>query len=237
MNIQHAASYEHLSEQCANLMLRHFTNKPDLVLCLASGYSPRLAYQRFVQLAQEQRCDVSRAIFVKLDEWAGLPMDDPSTCEAFLQREILGPLGIAACQVISFRSDAPDFAVECTRLSDELARRGPLDLAILGLGKNGHLGLNEPADALHPHTHVATLADTTRAHAMLQSAQRPVAQGMTLGIGDLLAARTVILLVTGAGKRQAFDALQKGMVSTACPATFLHLHPNVICIVDDQALG
>jgi galactosamine-6-phosphate isomerase len=218
-------------------MLRQVLDKPDSLVCLATGQSPLLAYREFVRLALESKANLSRVTFVKLDEWIGPPMDDPSTCEVFLQREILQPLGVRPDHYLSFFSAAPDPQAECQRINAELARRGPLDLAVLGLGRNGHLGLNEPAAELQLRAHVDRLSESTQGHAMLQSTQVPVRQGMTLGMGDLLAAHKLILLVTGAGKEAAFAELQKGTLNTACSATFLNLHSHLTCLADRQSLN
>lgn len=218
-------------------MLRQVLDKPDSLVCLATGQSPLLAYRKFVRLALESRLDLSQVTFVKLDEWVSPQMEDPSTCEFFLQHEILKPLGVRPDHYLSFFSAASDPKAECERINMELARRGPLDLAVLGLGRNGHLGLNEPAAELQLRAHVDRLAETTREHAMLHSTQVPVRQGMTLGMGDLLAARKLILLVTGAGKEAAFAELQKGTLNPACSATFLNLHTNLTCLADRQSLN
>jgi galactosamine-6-phosphate isomerase len=159
-------------------------------------------------------------------------MDDPVSSEDFLQREILQPLNIPPERYISFQSDPPDPQAECQRIGAELTARGPVDLMILGVGQNGHIGLNEPAGELVVGAHIAELAATTRSHAMLASRAVPLLQGVTLGVGDIFAARKVILLVTGERKADALAAFDKGMLTTHWPVTLLHLHADLLCLFE-----
>ena len=230
-----APDYEALSNACAAAMLDCVSAKPDAVICLATGHSPRGAYRAFVRSALESHLDLSRVLFVKLDEWIGLPPEDPATCEYFLRQEILDPLGTLPENYLAFQCDTPDPQAECSRIAAELERRGPLDLVILGVGKNGHIGLNEPAEDLEPDPHIATLAPSTRDHPMLLAAVRQPTQGMTLGVGDIFAANKVVLLITGSGKGEALAAFRTNTPSTLWPVTLLQLHPNLLAISDPSA--
>ena len=230
-----AQDYDQLSSVCATAMLDCVTRKPDAVLCLATGHSPQGAYRAFVHAALEQRLDLSRVLWVKLDEWIGLPPEDPATCEFFLRKEIMDPLHVAPEAYLAFQSDTSDPYAECKRVATELERRGPIDLVILGVGKNGHIGLNEPAEDLQSEPHVASLTPSTRDHPMLLDAARPVTEGMTLGVGDIFAANKVVLLITGSGKGEALDAFRAQTPSTLCPVTLLQLHPNLLAIADPSA--
>ena len=123
-------------------------------------------------------------------------------------------------------------------MATALAEAGPVDLCILGLGRNGHLGLNEPAESFDPFCHVATLAELSRGHPMLTETTTPVRQGLTLGLGDILRARRVLLLVSGAPKREPLGLLAARQVTPALPASFLWLHGDAICLCDrDAAAG
>ncbi len=118
------------------------------------------------------------------------------------------------------------------RVTNLIARKGGLDLCVLGLGKNGHLGLNEPGESLQPACHISQLDARTQQHEMLKTAGRPVTRGITLGLKDILNAREVLLLVTGEGKQDATDRFLTAKVSTAIPASFLWLHSNFICLIN-----
>ena len=128
-----------------------------------------------------------------------------------------------------------DPARECGRVLGELERQGPIDLCVLGLGKNGHVGLIEPAPCLQPHCHVAKLADETLRHADAELLRRPGPHtDMTLGIADILAARKILLLITGAGKERSLAKFLEGTVTTEVPATFLWLHHDLEVFVDER---
>lgn len=228
ISFQEHPDYHSLSEAVSEHLLDLIVRKPSAVICLATGATPKLTYQLFVEKVNARQVDVSQTTIVKLDEWVGLPPDNPATCEAFLQQHIIQPLGITPERYISFASDKAD-RQECTRIVEQIAQRGGLDLCLLGIGKNGHLGLNEPDDALEPACHITHLDERTRLHDMLKLAATPVEQGITLGLRDILAAQEVLLLVSGEGKENAFSALKKGKVMTHIPASFLWLHPHTTC--------
>ena len=121
------------------------------------------------------------------------------------------------------------------RVEAALAAAGPIDLCILGLGRNGHLALNEPAASFDPFCHVATLAEQSRTHPMLAGTAAPVRQGLTLGLGDILRARRILLLVSGAAKQEPLARLADRRVTPALPASFLWLHGDAICLCDEDA--
>lgn len=221
--------YESLSEAASEHLLALVQSRPDAVICVATGATPLLTYHRFVEKVKADRIDISRVTFVKLDEWVGLVPDNPATCEVFLQQHLLKPLGVAPERYISFISDKAD-KQECNRVIREIKARGGLDLCVLGIGKNGHLGLNEPDEWLEPGCHITSLDERTQLHDMLRVAGTPVEQGITLGLQDIMAAKEVLLLVAGEGKQHAFAAMREGKVSTRIPASFLWLHPNTSCL-------
>lgn len=180
----------------------------------------------------------NRLRVVKLDEWGSLPMDDPSTCETYLRRHLTGPLGVSDDRHISFQSDAEDPEAECQRVQQELNNQGPIDLCVLGLGLNGHLGLNEPADELNPRVHVARLSEQTLQHPMVRGVQKKQLQyGLTVGMADILQSKKILLLVSGAHKQAAVARLRSSFVSTKFPASFLLLHNNVTCLCDKESAG
>lgn len=215
-----------LAIAAADLVDVCFTDSREPHFVMATGGSPLGLYRELVRRGRPW----NRAWITKLDEWYALPPTDPVTCEAYLRREVLGPLNADEERYLAFDGLAPDPEAECTRVSRALSARPPVDLAILGIGRNGHLGLNEPAPALVPGCHVATLAPSTRDHPMLATAPRRPTLGLTLGIADLLAARRVLLIVSGEGKGAVLRELARIQVSTQLPASFLHLHPNAVCL-------
>ncbi|HZN69458.1 MAG TPA: 6-phosphogluconolactonase [Tepidisphaeraceae bacterium] len=229
------ADYEEVSLRAARLLLHHVREKPDTLLCAATGGSPTRAYDLFCDPGWHHRASYDRMRVIKLDEWGGLPPGDPGTCEVYLKQHLLDSLRIPPERYMGFKVSPPDPQADCERVAAELDERGPIDVCVLGLGTNGHLGFNEPADELQPHAHVATLSEASLDHPMVRHNRDAVKFGMTLGIGDILHSRHVLLLVNGAPKREPLTRLMSGGVSTQFPASCLWLHPSVTCICDADA--
>jgi galactosamine-6-phosphate isomerase len=223
------ADHESLSQHAAAWLAERCAARPSALLCLAAGSTPSRTYELFA--ARRQSNAASQLRFIKLDEWGGLAMNSSGTCEQQLRRELIEPLG-ADPRYIAFASSPPDPAAECARIARWLAVNGPIDVAILGLGLNGHLGFNEPAAALAPHAHVAELSGASLGHVMIQGSADQPRYGLTLGMADLLQAREVLLLVSGAAKRASLARLLGGGISTDFPASLLHLHPRVTLLCD-----
>lgn len=231
MTFEDCADFAALSQKACEHLLETIIHNPQATICLTTGGTPQLTYPLFVAEVKKRNLDISGVTFVKLDEWVGLPLDAPGTCETFLRQHIIEPLNVAEDRFISFRSENITPA-ECERITTLIAQKGGLDLCLLGLGKNGHLGLNEPGETLEPRCHIATLDNRTRHHNMLKNSAVPVEQGITLGIKDILAARDVLFLVAGEGKQDAFARFQQAKVSSQNPASFLWLHQRVRCMFD-----
>ena len=126
---------------------------------------------------------------------------------------------------------------KCARIADWLDQNGPIDISVLGLGINGHLGFTEPAEYLQPFAHVAQLSQASLAHAMLAKSNVRPTYGLTLGMADLIQSRRILLLVSGPTKRDPLQRLLSGRISTEFPASMLQLHPNVLLICDRAAAG
>jgi len=191
----------------------------------------------YALLAARGACEpelFSRVRVLKLDEWGGLTINDPATCEHSLRKVLIGPLKLAD-RYTGFHCEARDPASECERIAAWLKHNGPIDLCVLGLGLNGHVGFNEPAAALQPHAHVARLSDESLSHPTLGNAIRRPSYGLTLGMADILQSRRIVLLVTGRAKQAALKILLTGPITTTFPASLLHLHPAVKLVCDSAA--
>ncbi len=220
-----------LGRRAATLVWEAAEAEPGLLICLASGETPTGAYARLAGAPAR----LAGARFIQLDEWAGLGADDPASCAAHLRRMLAGPLAVPSERWIGFRGNAPDALAECRRMQTALEEAGPIDLCILGLGQNGHVALNEPSDGFDPFCHVATLDAQSRAHPMLSGSAVRVSHGLTLGLGDILRARRILLLVSGSAKRAPLARLAARRVTPELPASFLWLHGNTICLCDRAA--
>jgi len=209
--------------------------KPNAVMCLATGRTPTRTYEL---LGQRYRCgefSTDRLTIIKLDEWCGLPMNDQGTCEAYLQKHVVAPLRIPTEHFVSFRSDANDPQNEVATVQRMIEPLVPFSLIVLGLGKNGHVGFNEPNADLTERAHVAKLDETTSQHPMVQHSA-PVRCGMTLGMNDILRSEEILMLVSGAAKAHQLRRLVHGEVTPTFPASFLRNHHGVRVIADRDAI-
>ena len=230
-----ARDYEAGSAIAAERLLLAWRRNPELLLCAATGTSPTRAYELFVQLMLSETKRRTGLRILKLDEWGGLLPDDPATCETYLQENLIQPLEISPDRYLGFQSDTLSPSKECTRVSAWLGANGPIDVCVLGVGVNGHLGFNEPNDALNADCHVAELTSASLSHAMLSSTSRQPSHGLTVGMRDILASRLVLLLVFGEAKAEQLKRLVTGGLSTNFPASFLTLHQQVVCVCDEAA--
>jgi galactosamine-6-phosphate isomerase len=232
---QEFADHEAVSQGAAQWIVDGLREKSDALLCLATGATPMRAYQLLAQRAAAEPGLVNRCRIVNLDEWGGLALDDPASCGQSLRTMLITPLGLAD-RYVEFDSLAADPQAECARVATWLERQGRIDLCLLGLGLNGHLGFNEPADELQPHAHVANLSQASLAHAMLRDRPDRPTYGLSLGMADLLQARRVMLLVTGSEKQAAMRRLLSGRITTQFPASLLQMHPETTLLCDKAAL-
>lgn len=235
MKLIHCTGYEEMSRTAAECITEVVARKCDAVLCAATGNSPTGTYRELVRAAQSHPGLFAAVRIVKLDDWLGVPPDHPASCEHYVRSNVVEPLRIDSERYLGFRPDAADPAQECSRVQAELDRRG-LDICILGLGANGHIGLNEPAPSLEAGCHVASLTDESRRHGMLAGVDPKPTHGLTLGIGDILRARKIVLLITGPGKERAISELLAGKLTTALPASLLALHDDVDAFIDDSSV-
>jgi galactosamine-6-phosphate isomerase len=235
VRIKIARDHEWMSRQAAARIAREVRRKPGLLLGSATGDTPTRTFERLTEIQAAEPSLFSRVRVVKLDEWLGLPMRHPATCETYFREKVLRPLGIARSRFQGFRSLPDDPVAECARMARWLAGHGPFDLCVLGLGRNGHLLFNEPAAALPPGPHVARLSAMSRRHSMVRVMAKTPRHGLTLGLADVLQSKTILLLVSGRHKVAAFSRMLKGGVTTRCPASLLWLHSDVTIYCDHEA--
>jgi len=229
-------SFEELSKKSAEVMVDCVLKKPESLFCIATGSSPSRAYEIFVELVNKRQINVQELRILKLDEWWKVNANDLSTCENFIQTKIIKPLNISSQNYISFDSETSDADAECSRISKIIQEQGPIDLCILGMGKNGHLGLNEPGVSLIPFSHVVKLDKKTKTHDMLKKTNVTINYGMTIGIADIIASKKVLFLVTGDEKNASFNIFLNREVRADLPASILWLHPNSLCIFDGKLI-
>jgi len=242
LHFQVVDDYAALSDAAAKMIAGALAQRPTPILCASAGGTPTGAYDRLAQcLGGGSSHGNARASWLKqlrvvqIDEWCGLPANHPATCRVDLLQKLIQPLGLPSARFLSFRTEAADRQEECLRMRRWLAANGPIDVCILGLGHNGHVAMNEPGATAQPDVHVATLAPSSLKHPMLQGLKKRLRFGLSLGLGDILRSRKVLLLVSGANKRHALRRLLDPKVDPRYPASFLWLHPNVTVLCDRAA--
>lgn len=237
MRITHCENYREMSIRAADLVMENLTRNPRLLFCASTGHSPAGLYEEMVVRYRTRPERFQQLRVLKLDEWGGLPHHHPVTCEHFLRQRLLEPLAITDERYFSFLSDAEVPDAECHKVQTILQQEGPIDVCILGLGKNGHLGFNEPARKLEANCHCTPLSEESLGHSMIDSLKVKPRFGITLGMDDILASKMIILLVTGNGKQDVVSELLRQKPTPALPASFLWTHENTECFLDRSTLA
>jgi len=235
MKIIRLKSNDALGSEAASLILNLLEKKKNTLLCAATGGSPTGTYASLKKVYDRNPRLFSYLRVIKLDEWGGVPMNTPFNCESYLQEHVIAPLQITPDRYISFQSDPEKPRDECSRIEEELKKSGPIDICILGLGMNGHLALNEPNVVLESGPHVARLSESSLTHPMVLGMGNKPTYGLTLGMADIFQSSQILLLISGAKKKAITAELFKKEISTSLPASFLWLHPNVVCLIDEEA--
>ncbi len=245
MEIVTVPSYGEMSLRAAEVICKAMRKKPDLVLVLPTGATPVGMYQELVAAYERGQVDFSRVRTFNLDEYRGLAPEHPASYAAYMQGHLFSKVNLAVQNTHLPQGVAPDPEVECRRYEAAIAEAGYGDLAVLGIGQNGHVGFNEPGHRLRSTVHVAQLSDETRQVAFdcwSESAENsfPVLedfpnQAITMGMGTILKAERILLLASGASKAEAVRLAVTGALTPRLPASFLQLHRNVTLLVDSEA--
>ena len=212
--------------------------KADLVLGLPTGRTPVAMYAELRRLHQEGEVDFSRAATFNLDEFAGVAPSHPGSFRQYMQAHLFQFVNLAPARIHFLDGAAPDLDAECNRYEEQIAAAGGLDLQILGIGANGHIGFNEPGDELVSRTHRVTLADTTRrdnAALFGGDISRVPREALSMGMGTILKAETLILVAMGQRKARCIERTINGPLTPHLPASFLQLHRRAELYLDREA--
>lgn len=229
-------TYDAVSRLAATHIIRLVQEQPDALLCLAAGTTPVGAYRYVVEAAKRGDVSMKRCRFVGLDEWVGLSSEQEGSCLKLLQDELFGPLYIRPSQFTFFDAQAADLEQECRRIDSYIEQQGGIDLALVGLGVNGHVGFNEPGASFDACSHVVQLDAVTKTVGQKYFPEHmTLDRGITLGIRQLLDAQEVLLLVNGAHKAEILRQLMDAEPNEALPASALKFHANSVLIADQEA--
>lgn len=226
------------SRAAAAVIARQLQRKPASVLGLPTGRTSLAIYEEVARLHRVGEADFSRAHTFNIDEFLGLTSADRRSFCAFMEKHLFRRINLSKDHIHFLNGDATDTGKECDRFERDLASLGGLDLLVLGIGANGHIGFNEPGTALHGRTHRARLTvETRRANADLFGGRLAAVprEALTMGVATMLNAREIVLVATGAAKARAVHSMFTGRITTARPASLLQLHKHVEVILDSAA--
>ena len=239
MRIISARDYDHMSRQAANIISAQVILKPDCVLGLATGSSPIGTYKQLIEWYKKGDIDFSRVKSVNLDEYVGLDKDHDQSYAYFMRTNLFDHINVDPANTNIPDGMAPDEAEECARYDKVIHDLGGIDLQLLGLGVNGHIGFNEPDDHFSLGTHKVTLTESTREanKRFFASIDEVPTHAYTMGVRDIMQAQRVLMVASGANKAQAIKDAFFGPVTPQVPASILQYHKDFILVADEAALS
>lgn len=237
MKIIVSDTYDDMSRKAAHDLLEIIHSKKNPVLCTASGDSPAGMYKELAKEINERKIDISGWLFVSLDEWAGMNGDDEGSCRFHLNNQLFNPLHVTENN-IAFFDGKKNMKDECERIENFTRQHGGIDVAIVGLGMNGHVGMNEPGTSPSLYAHVADIdAITQQVGQKYFKKEQQLTLGLTLGIASLMDAKNIVLLVSGNKKAPIVHQVLEKEISKELPASLLRSHKNFHVYLDSEASG
>ena len=238
MTIQRFDDEDALAAALATRVLEAIVANPELVLGLPTGRTPLAFYRELRERSTGNRIDWSKVRTFNLDEFVGVNGNHRGSYRAFMQAELFDHVSIDPANIGMLDGRAPDLNAECRRYEAEIADADGIDLQILGIGANGHIGFNEPADGLCAHTHIAELEQKSReTNAQLFGGDWTAVpeRALSMGMATILGARNIVLMATGREKAEAVRQMIEGLITPQMPASFLQVHPRVTVMLDEKA--
>lgn len=238
MKLMKAKDYSDMSRKAANVVSATVILHPNCVLGLATGSTPIGMYQQLIAWYTKGDLDFKTVKSVNLDEYVGLPPENDQSYHYFMNENLFSHINIGRSNTSVPNGMAASVADECKRYDKLITDLGGVDLQVLGIGNNGHIGFNEPDDDFEKETHLVNLSQKTidanaRFFASIGDVPR---QAVTMGIQSIMQARAIILLASGVGKSEIMEAALFGPITPRVPASILQLHPNLTVVADEDAL-
>ena len=239
MKIYVADDYKGMSRKAANIVSAHVILKPNSVLGLATGSTPVGMYQQLIDWYNKGDLDFSQVRTVNLDEYVGLAPTHDQSYRYFMQTNLFDHVNIDPASTNVPNGMAADPEAECLRYNQVIRDMGGIDIQVLGMGHNGHIGFNEPADHFPLGTHLVDLTHSTieANKRFFASADDVPRQAYTMGIQSIMSAKRILMVVSGKEKAQILKQAFQGPVTPQVPASILQLHPQVILVADEEALS
>jgi glucosamine-6-phosphate deaminase len=239
MRIYKATDYQDMSRKAANIISAQVIIKPDCVLGLATGSTPMGIYQQLIEWYNKGDLDFKSVKTVNLDEYKGLTEDNKQSYHYFMKKNLFEQVNINMKNTYLPDGTAEDSEIECTRFNRLIEQLGGIDMQLLGLGHNGHIGFNEPSDSYEKGTHCVALTQSTiEANSRLFQAGEVVpSHAYTMGIKTIMLAKKILLVVSGEEKADILLKALTGPVTPTLPASILQLHPDFTVVADEAALS
>ncbi|MCX4341637.1 MAG: glucosamine-6-phosphate deaminase [Lachnospiraceae bacterium] len=239
MRVYRAADYYHASRVAANIISAQVIMKPDCVLGLATGSTPIGTYEQLIRWYEKGDLDFSQVHSINLDEYRGLSPENDQSYRYFMNTHLFDKINIDKKNTYVPNGLEPDSEKACRDYDEIIHAHGGVDLQILGLGHNGHIGFNEPGSAFEKETHCVKLSETTRqANARFFASMEEVpTEAYTMGIKSIMQAKKIMVIVSGEGKKEIVKKAFCGPITPEVPASVLQLHNDVILVGDEAALA
>ena len=236
MNILVFDTPEALASRCADFFSDLLRTASAPVLGLATGASPLPTYRELISRYRAGLLSFRNAVTFNLDEYCELPRNDKNSYYSFMHENLFDHVDIREENVHILNGNADDFTEEASRFETQIREAGGIDLQLLGIGTNGHIGFNEPDNKFTKSTFVVELAQSTvRSNSVYFTGGAMPRHAITMGIGTIMAAKKIVLIATGSSKKAAIRKTVQGDVTPACPASILQFHPDVTLLLDKEA--
>lgn len=236
MDIKVYNDYNELSRATADLIVERIRQKPEAMICVASGHTPIGVLQCMLDDVKAGTLDLSQVTFVSLDEWIGVDLSNPGSCLAMLRKDFFDHLDLRKEQLRYFDVSQPDLRKECKKMNDRIASHGALDVMLVGIGTNGHIGMNEPGSSFNDYAHISKLTQETITTGQKYFAKEtPLDQGITLGLRHFKEARLPILIANGLKKAPIIKAVMSSEPTELLPATIIHEIEQCVVMLDKDA--
>ncbi len=229
--------YEEMSKKAAILVASQVNMKPDCVLGLATGSTPEGMYQNLIEMYNNGEVDFSSVVSFNLDEYYPIAKCNVQSYDYFMRSKLFSHINIPDDNINIPNGAADNAEVECDQYEKRIDMCGGVDLQILGIGRNGHIGFNEPDSVLYSRTHKTELTESTiNANSRFFDSPDDVPKSaLTMGIATILKSKKILLLASGKSKHEAISKLVSGKITTTCPATLLNIHNDLVIICDKEA--
>ena len=237
MNVLVFDTEEQIGVAAGYYMCGQVLQKTDSVLGLATGSTPLKAYDHMISLYEQGAVDFSKVTTFNLDEYCRLDVKDKNSYHSFMYENLFNHINIPEENINFLNGNADDYETECRNYEERIKKAGGIDIQLLGIGSNGHIAFNEPADSLQRWSHIVALKESTIKDnsRFFDSVEEVPTHAITMGIGSIMQAKRILIIAIGEKKAKAIKQLINGNVTPQCPASVLQFHTDVTLMLDKGA--